>query len=67
MYVNARALILFCQRELANLVVPSFARSTLSSAKSLASKVYSVPRERHMRYCENCGQIPSESGELLHE
>src|SRR6516164_6111055 len=47
MYVNARALILFCQRELANLVVPSFARSTLSSAKSLANLAsYCMSRER---------------------
>jgi hypothetical protein len=28
---------------------------------------YSVLRERHMRYCENCGQIGSESRELLDE
>src|SRR5215813_10505082 len=54
--------ILLCQSEMTNLIAPSFACSTLSCAEPLASKVYSVLRERHMRYCENCGQMPSECG-----
>jgi hypothetical protein len=45
-----------------NLIAPSFACSTLSCADHFQAKVYSVLRERHMRYCENCGQMPSECG-----
>ena len=39
-----------------NLIAPSFACSTLSCAEPLASKVYSVLRERHMRYAKTAAK-----------